>query len=168
TEVLRAVGGPTALKYSGPVRSLMQALKVNSQALADTELRPEVRGQLRQAVRGGWLRDIQAGLREAESRQNAPWLRMAPIALILGFILGELFGEEVFAIRHSPLFGDFPILFHTNRLDLAAILSAVVMGIFVAAVLLAAQWLLWRWQSTRMQRIVQTCIHEFQADFADD
>jgi len=168
-EVLRVVGGPAALKYAGPVRSLMQALRVHPQAFAEAKLRPEVREQLRQAVCAGWLRHIHDGLLEVEGRDKAPWLRIISISLVLGFVLGELFGEYVFGMFHPKFEGRFPFLLRDRRiLDLGAILGAVAMGIFVAATILAAQWLLWRWQRARARAAVQICIQEFQADFVDD
>jgi hypothetical protein len=167
SEVVRAAGGAAGLKYAGPVRSLLQALKVHPQALADADLHPQTREQLRQALRSGWLRQIHDGLREAESWQNAHW-SIVPISLFVGFVFGELFGEWVFGLNHSPVNGQFPFLFYDGRFDLMALLSAVAMGVFVAAVIFAGQLLLWRWLRNRVQQLVQTSIQEFQADFADD
>jgi hypothetical protein len=167
SEVIRAAGVAAALKYAGAVRSLIQALKIHPQALAEPELRPQTRDQLRQGLRVGWLRQIHDGLQEAEARQNAPWLRMVPIAAVLGFIFGELFAEWVFALRHEHP-GRFPFIIYSHTFDLTALLAGLGVGIPIGFLMLTAQWLLWRWQSARMQPLVQTCIHEFQADFADD
>ncbi|HLW63924.1 MAG TPA: hypothetical protein VKS79_01310 [Gemmataceae bacterium] len=167
SEVVRATGGAAGLRYTGPVRSLQQALKVSPQALADAELQPQTREQLRQAVRSGWLRQIHDGLQEAESWQHAHW-SIVPISLFLGFVFGELFGEWIFALDHSPLYGRFPFIFFDDRFDLWALLAGVGMGILVGLVIFSGQLLLWRWLRNRVQKSVQTCIHDFQTDFADD
>jgi hypothetical protein len=167
SEVLRAAGGPQALQYAGPIRSLIQTLKADPQALADAELRPETRERLRQAVRSGWLRQIHDGLQQAERWQNAPWLHMAPTATVLGFIFGELFAEWVFALRQQNP-GQFPFIFYGSTFDVVALLAGLGVGIPIGFLILTAQWLLWRWQRNRMQRIVQTSIKEFQADFGED
>ena len=167
SEVLRAAGGAQALQYAGPIRSLIQTLKADPQALADAELRPETRARLRHAVRSGWLRQIYDGLEGTEGRQHPPWLRMVPIATVLGFIFGELFAEWVFALRRFHP-GQFPFIIYSHTFDLAAVLAGFAVGIPIGFLILIAQWLLWRWQRNRMQHLVQTCIREFQADFGDD
>jgi hypothetical protein len=167
SEVVRAAGGAAALKYTGAVQSLIQALKIYPQVLADAELRPQARDQLRHGLRAGWLRQIHDGLQEAEGRQNAPWLRMVPIAAVLGFLFGELFAEWVFGVRHEHP-GRFPFIIYSHTFDVDALLAGFGVGIPIGFLILTAQWLLWRWQHNRAQAAVQTCIREFQAEFADD
>jgi hypothetical protein len=134
---VRAWGGPDALRE----RPVPERLLADSKE-ADDLLDPAAIARQRQTTMQALLDLLAKRLRSRDEFDHLPLVRMAAIALPVGWLFGHLFGELVYMERH-PYFHRFPPTLNATEFDPIPLTAGLAFGFVIAAEVFVGQWL-WR------------------------
>jgi hypothetical protein len=124
------------------IAALIRHVEASPSAMPrDSALRERFQHSLQASV----LTGMSEVVREAEARRFPPWLRSLAISVPLAWFLGHLFAETVYTCKY-PSYGFFNTFGGHGPFDVWVVVAGIAMGLVWFVILMAVQFLAWRWR----------------------
>jgi serine/threonine protein kinase len=147
-DALAAWGGPNLLDSPESVETLIRHVEMSPTLMPAGDVR---RKRFDHSLHASLLEGMSRVVRLVDQIGSPPWFRAIVFATPLAWLLGHLFGESVYTCVY-PDYGYFNT-FRRVPFNVWVVLAGIAMGIVLFVVMIAVQYVAWRWHVGRLNAL---------------